>query len=89
MVFLAYFPYFETSNDKWVFTEPLPSNVRGCTYRLTEMKYATEMGSGVMTYTPGFTKFGSPIQKIIEGGDTQVQWRSHFNFEPTSLILEK
>jgi hypothetical protein len=31
------------------------------------MKYAIEMGSGVMIYIPSFIKFGSGIQKLIEG----------------------
>jgi hypothetical protein len=35
------------------------------------MKYAVEMGSGAMTYTPSFIKIGSGIQKLI-GGYTQT-----------------
>jgi hypothetical protein len=31
------------------------------------MKYAVEMGSGVMIYIPSFIKIGSGIQKFIEG----------------------
>jgi hypothetical protein len=31
------------------------------------MKYAAEMGSGVMIYIPDFIKTGSGIQKIIRG----------------------
>jgi hypothetical protein len=32
------------------------------------MKYAVEMGSGAMIYTPDFIKTGSVIQKIIWEG---------------------
>jgi hypothetical protein len=32
------------------------------------MKYAVEMGSGAMIYTPNFIKIGSAIQKLIDGG---------------------
>jgi hypothetical protein len=32
------------------------------------MKYAVEMGSGAMVYTPSFMKIGSGIQKLIGGG---------------------
>jgi hypothetical protein len=31
------------------------------------MKYAVEMGSGVMIYIPSFMKIGSAIQKLMEG----------------------
>jgi hypothetical protein len=31
------------------------------------MKYAVEMGSGVMIYIPNFIKTGSGIQKLIRG----------------------
>jgi hypothetical protein len=31
------------------------------------MKYAVEMGSGVMIYIPSFTKIGSGIHKLIGG----------------------
>jgi hypothetical protein len=31
------------------------------------MKYAVEMGSGVMIYIPSFIKIGSGIQKLIRG----------------------
>jgi hypothetical protein len=34
------------------------------------MKYAVEMGSGVMIYMPSFIKIGSGIQKLIGGSDT-------------------
>jgi hypothetical protein len=42
------------------------------------MKYAVEMGSGAMSYTPNFTKIGSAIQKLI-GGDTDTErtWSLH------------
>jgi hypothetical protein len=40
------------------------------------MRYAVEMGSGVMIYIPSFIKTGSAIQKLIEGHtDTQTAWR--------------
>jgi hypothetical protein len=43
----------------------------GYTYRQTDgegfMKYAVEMGSGVMIYIPSFVKIGSAIQKLIGG----------------------
>jgi hypothetical protein len=35
------------------------------------MKYATEMGSGAMIYTPSFIKIGSGIQ-MLTTGDTQT-----------------
>jgi hypothetical protein len=38
------------------------------------MKYATEMGSGVMINIPGFIKIGSAIQKLI-GRDIKSQRR--------------
>jgi hypothetical protein len=31
------------------------------------MKYAVEVDSGAMVYVPSFKKFGSGIQKLIEG----------------------
>jgi hypothetical protein len=31
------------------------------------MKYATEMGSGVMIFLTGFIKIGSDIQKLMMG----------------------
>jgi hypothetical protein len=34
------------------------------------VKYAVEMGSGVMIYIPGFIKIGSGIQKLIGGIQT-------------------
>jgi hypothetical protein len=41
------------------------------------MKYAVEMGTGVMIYIPSFTKIGSAIQKLMGGGHSQTQtaWR--------------
>jgi hypothetical protein len=39
------------------------------------MKYAVEIGSGVMIYIPSFTKTGSGIQKLI-GKDTETH-RQH------------
>jgi hypothetical protein len=36
------------------------------------MKYAIEMGSGVMMYIPSFIMIGSPIQKFM-GGDSETQ----------------
>jgi hypothetical protein len=39
------------------------------------MKYAVEMGSGAMTYIPGFIKIDSGIQTLIgEYTDTQTEW---------------
>jgi hypothetical protein len=32
------------------------------------MKYAVEMGSGVMMHIPNFIKIGSGIQKLLGGG---------------------
>jgi hypothetical protein len=31
------------------------------------MKYAVEMGSGAMTYIPGFIQIGSGTQKLMGG----------------------
>jgi hypothetical protein len=46
------------------------------------MKYAVEMGSGAMTYTPSFIETGSGIQKFMGGYvGTQTAWRSD---KPTS-----
>jgi hypothetical protein len=40
------------------------------------MKYAVEMGSGVMIYIPSFIKIGLGIQKLIGGyTDTQTDGR--------------
>jgi hypothetical protein len=50
------------------------------------MKYATEMGSGAMTYEyiPSFIKIGSGIQKLTGVyTDTQTGWRSH---KPTFIF---
>jgi hypothetical protein len=40
------------------------------------MKYAVEMGSGIMIYIPNFIEIGSGIQKLIREGctDTQTAW---------------
>jgi hypothetical protein len=40
------------------------------------MKYATEMGSGAMTYIPSFIRPGSGTQRFMGGGitDTQTAW---------------
>jgi hypothetical protein len=48
----------------------LPCNDRrdAHTHRL---RYAVEMGSGVMIYIPSFVKIGSDIHKLI-WGDTQT-----------------
>jgi hypothetical protein len=38
------------------------------------------MGPGAMTHMPGLMKFGSGIQKLIEGDSqthTETAWRSH------------
>jgi hypothetical protein len=37
------------------------------------MKYAVEMGSGVMIYIPSFIKTGLGIQKLREAGYTDTQ----------------
>jgi hypothetical protein len=50
------------------------------------MKYATEMSSGAMIYTPGFIKIGSAIHELIGVGDTQTTWRSHM---PTLILFSK
>jgi hypothetical protein len=47
------------------------------------MKYAVEMGSGVMIYIPSFIKIGSGIHKLIRG-DTQTH-RQHGDL--LSLLL--
>jgi hypothetical protein len=40
------------------------------------MKYAAEMGSGIIIYIPRSMKFGSGIQKIMRGfTDTQMHRR--------------
>jgi hypothetical protein len=55
-----------------VFTEALPSNdrVHGDTdWREGFIKYATELGSGVMIYVPSLIKIGSSIQNLIGGED--------------------
>jgi hypothetical protein len=36
------------------------------------VKYAIEMGSGVMIYIPSFIKIGSGIRKLMGGGGTQI-----------------
>jgi hypothetical protein len=53
-----------------VFTEPLPSNERRDTHTDTDcwegfMKYAFEVGVGVMIYVSSFINIGSGIQKLI------------------------
>jgi hypothetical protein len=58
------------------FIEPLPSNEEeGYIARQTDtycwerfMKYAVEMGSGVMIYIPSFIKNGLGIRKLMGGG---------------------
>jgi hypothetical protein len=37
------------------------------------IKYAVEMGSGVMIYIPSFIKIGSGIKKLIGGAYTDTQ----------------
>jgi hypothetical protein len=43
------------------------------------MKYAADMGSGAMIYTPGFIKIGSAIQNLIGGKHRHAEraWRLH------------
>jgi hypothetical protein len=36
------------------------------------MKYAVEMGSGAMMYTLSSVRTGSGIQKLMEGGFTDI-----------------
>jgi hypothetical protein len=36
------------------------------------MKYAVEIGSGVIIYIPSFIKAGSGIQKLMRGGNSQT-----------------
>jgi hypothetical protein len=49
------------------------------------MKYAVEMGSGIMLYIPSFIKIGSGIRKLMGGGtQTQTAWRSH---KPTYIFV--
>jgi hypothetical protein len=40
------------------------------------MKCAAEMGSGAMIYIPSFTKIGSDIRRLMEGGNSQTH-RQH------------
>jgi hypothetical protein len=45
------------------------------------MKYAVEMGSGVMIYIPVFIKTGSSIQKVTGGfTDTRTALRKQENY---------
>jgi hypothetical protein len=54
------------------------------------MKYAVELGSGVMTYMPSFIKTGSGIQKLMGGHtDTQKAWRFFRNEESTLKVMIK
>jgi hypothetical protein len=46
------------------------------------MKYAVEIGSGVMIYIPRFVKIGLGIQKLL-GGDSLTAWSSH---KPTFIF---
>jgi hypothetical protein len=48
------------------------------------MKYAVEMGSGDVIYTPTFIKTGSHIQKLMCGWDTQ---RDKLYGDRVSLLL--
>jgi hypothetical protein len=51
------------------------------------MKYAVEMGSGALIYTPSFTEIGSGIQKLMGGGgDTRTGCISH---KPTFIFFFK
>jgi hypothetical protein len=52
------------------------ATIGGYTYRHTDwlegfIKYAVEMGSGAMIYTPSFIKSSSEIQKVIGGKHRQ------------------
>jgi hypothetical protein len=45
------------------------------------MKYASEMGSGVMIYVPSFIEIGSAIQKLVEVEYTEgLETYAYFNF---------
>jgi hypothetical protein len=51
------------------------------------MKYAVEIGSGVMTYIPSFINIGSGIQNFMKGGSfTHTQCLSH---KPTFIFSKK
>jgi hypothetical protein len=49
------------------------------------MKNAVEIGSGSMTYIPGFIKTGSGIQTLT-GEDTQTGWKLH---KPTYIFFKR
>jgi hypothetical protein len=73
---LQKFFYFSVYSLPRVSPEPLPSNDKGYIYRQTDrreefIKYAVEMGSGPMIYTPSFINIGSVIQNLI-GVDTET-----------------
>jgi hypothetical protein len=44
----------------------LPRNLRGRVFLVDFMKYAIEMGSGVMIYVPSFMKIGSGVKKLLQ-----------------------
>jgi hypothetical protein len=44
------------------------------------MKYAVEMGSGAMIYTPSFMKIGLGIQKLWGGGGFTDRLHDYFYF---------
>jgi hypothetical protein len=48
------------------------------------MKYAAEMGSGVMTYIPSFMKIGSGIQKLIR--ETYRKTNTHTHTQQSDFI---
>jgi hypothetical protein len=52
------------------------------------MKYAVQMGSGVMIYVPGFIEIGSGIQKLIRG-DTQAHRRHGDHISLISFFQNK
>jgi hypothetical protein len=50
------------------------------------MKYAVEMGSGVMMYIPSFVQIGSGLQTFVKG-ETQTH-RQHGDFISLLLFFE-
>jgi hypothetical protein len=72
-------PHKKRHLQKFFVAEGKPSNVRGIhieTHRLKGgiVKYAAEIGSGVMKHVPGFIMIGSGIRNLICGdGQTHRQ----------------
>jgi hypothetical protein len=56
------------------------------------MKYAVEMGSGVMIHIPSFIKIGLPIQLLMRGTHTQSARRPRrptFIFQDNECRLKR